>query len=189
MNLIKSLWCRFEPCLGTFTMLLLEGSSEAGLFRHLPNHVLRIRSFGNTKAVRVIFFSKMFKIESRFQKCIQKLREVFCLWDNCFWIDIVKMSLFRTGYFSSAADVLTSSSKIWHVNKRDFFQLNWFVSDWPIWSRWRDADLNRVWARFPCWFSKGPLKRDFLDIYLTTFSDCVISEIQKLWGSSFIPKS
>ena len=28
---------------------------------------------------------------------------------------------------------------------------------------------------------KGPLKRDFLDNYLTTFSESVISEIQKLW--------
>ena len=33
----------------------------------------------------------------------------------------VKLSLLGTGYFSSAADVLTSSPKIWHVNNRDFF--------------------------------------------------------------------
>ena len=29
--------------------------------------------------------------------------------------------------------------------------------------------LNSVWTRLPCWMSKGPLKRDFLDIYRTTF--------------------
>ena len=34
----------------------------------------------------------------------------------------------------------------------------------------------------------GPLKRDFLDIYLTTFSESVISEIKNLWGSSFFLK-
>ena len=34
----------------------------------------------------------------------------------------------------------------------------------------------------------GPLKHDFLDIYLTTFSEYVIFEIQKLRGSSFFPK-
>ena len=37
---------------------------------------------------------------------------------------LVNISLLRTGYFSSAANVVTSSSKIWHVNKRDFFQRN-----------------------------------------------------------------
>ena len=62
MNMIKTRWCRSEPCSGTFTMLLLEGSSETGLFRHLSNHVFRVRNFGNTKAVRVVFCPKMFKI-------------------------------------------------------------------------------------------------------------------------------
>ena len=45
-------------------------------------------------------------------------------WDNCIWIGIVKLSLLRTGEFSSAANVLTGSPKIFHVNKRDFFQGN-----------------------------------------------------------------
>ena len=34
----------------------------------------------------------------------------------------------------------------------------------------------------------GPLKRDFLDIYLTMISESVILEIQNLWGSSFSSK-
>ena len=32
----------------------------------------------------------------------------------------------------------------------------------------RHLDFNSVSARLPCYLSKGPLKRDFLDIYLTT---------------------
>ena len=36
--------------------------------------------------------------------------------------------------------------------------------------------------------SKGSLERDFLDIYLTMFSESVISDRQKLWGSSFFRK-
>ena len=32
----------FEQCFGPFTILLLEGSSETGLFRDLSNHVFRI---------------------------------------------------------------------------------------------------------------------------------------------------
>ena len=45
---------------------------------------------------------------------------VFCFWDNYIWIGIVKLPLLRTGYFSLAGNVLTSSRKVLHVNKRDF---------------------------------------------------------------------
>ena len=31
---------------------------------------------------------------------------------------------------------------------------------------------------------KGPLKHDFLDIFLTTILESIISQIQKRWGSS-----
>ena len=71
---------------------------------------------------------------------------------------------------------------------RDFFQLNSLSSDQSIWQRWCDADFNSVWARLPYCLSKHPLKRDFLDIYLTTFSESVTSKIQNLWGSSFDSK-
>ena len=47
-----------------------------------------------------------------------------------------------------------------------------------------DAEFSSSWARLPSCFYKHPLKRDFLNIYLTTFSKSVILEIQKLWGSS-----
>ena len=40
-------------------------------------------------------------------------------------------------------------------------------------------------SRLPCCLSMGPLKRDFLDIYLTRFLESVISKMQNLWGSSF----
>ena len=98
------------------------------------------------------------------------------------------MSVLGTGYLSSAANVLTSSPKILHVNKREFFRLSLLRSDPWIWYRWCNPDLANAWARLPCCLSKCSLERDFLDIYLTTFSESVISERQKLWGSSFSPK-
>ena len=111
-----------------------------------------------------------------------------CFWDNFIWIGIVKLSLLKTGDFSWAANVLTSCPKIWHVNKRDVFHLNWFGSDQWIWKRCCDADFNSASGTLPCCLSKGPLECDFLDIYLTTFLESVISEIEDLWGSSFISK-
>ena len=37
---------------------------------------------------------------------------------------LLKLSLLRTGYFSSPANALTSTPNISHVNKRDFFEHN-----------------------------------------------------------------
>ena len=81
--------------------------------------------------------------------------------------------------------MLTSRPKIWHANKRDFFEHNFLVSDQLIWSRCCDEYFNSAWSRLPSWLSRQPLKRDFLDIYLTTLSESVSSEIQNLWGSCF----
>ena len=52
------------------------------------------------------------------------LQKFFCFSDNCIWIVIIKLSLLGTGYISSAANVLTSSPEISHVNKREFIWLN-----------------------------------------------------------------
>ena len=126
------LWCRFQQCLGTFTVLLVEGSTETEIFRDFSRHVFGVRNFGNAESMRVIFFLKIFKIWARFQKSCKKLRKPFIFWDNCIRTGIAKLSLLRTGYLSSASKLLTSSPKIWHVNKRDFFQLNWLGTDQSI---------------------------------------------------------
>ena len=68
MNLIKVISYIFEQCLGTFTILLVKGSSETGLFRRLSNHVFRVRNFGNTQSIGVMFLFKTFKISARLQK-------------------------------------------------------------------------------------------------------------------------
>ena len=116
------------------------------------------------------------------------MQTFFCFWDNWIGTGILKFSLLRTGYFSSVANMLRSSPKIWHVNKRDFLQLNFLASDRWIWQRCCNGDLNSAWARLPCCFAKDPLKQLFLDIYVTTFSESKISKIQMLWESPFLSK-
>ena len=49
-----------EP-LHTFARLLVEGSSETGLFSDISDHVFGVRNFGKTKSMRVIFFFKIFE--------------------------------------------------------------------------------------------------------------------------------
>ena len=131
--MIKLLCCRFQKCLDTFTMLFVEGSSQTGIFRHLYDYVFEVRVFGNTKSMRVKFFWKYSEFKLDFKNPAKNLDKVFCFWDNCIWIGIVKLSLLRTGYFSSAPNVLTNSNKILQVNKRDLFQLNWLGRDQWIW--------------------------------------------------------
>ena len=134
MIMIKVLWSIFQQCLGTFTIFLVEGSSETGLFRHLSNHVFRVRNFGNTKAVRVMFFfSKYFKFNLDLNKAGKNSDKVFCFSDNWIWVGIVKLFLLRTRYFSLVANMLTSSPKIWHVNKKRFFEHNFYFSNQWIW--------------------------------------------------------
>ena len=132
------------------------------------------------------FVSQCLKCNLDFKNASKNWQNSF--WDNFIWISIVKLPLLRTGHFSSTANELTSSPKIWHVNKRNFFQLNWRGSDQWIWYWWFDEDLNSACARLPCCLSIFSLKWDFLGIYLTTFSQSVIRAMQNLWGSSFYSK-
>ena len=73
----KVMWCRFEQRFGMFTMLLVEVTSETGLFRHLSNHVFRVGNFGNTKDLRVIFFSKSWKFNLHFKNGAKTRKEFF----------------------------------------------------------------------------------------------------------------
>ena len=64
-------------CFGQLPLLLVEGSSETGLFRYLSSHVFGVRNFRNTLAMRVIFCLEMFKISCRFQKLKKKREKIF----------------------------------------------------------------------------------------------------------------
>ena len=134
------------------------------------------------------FFSKCLKFKLDFKNAAKNSENLFCFSDRYIEIGIFKFFLIRIKYFSSAASVLTSSPKIWYLNKRDFFWLSWLVRDHRTTKTCSNTDFNSAWGRLPCWFSKRPLKLEFLDIYLTTFAESVISEIQELWGSSFLKK-
>ena len=131
------------------------------------------------------FTAKYFKFKLDFKNTAKNLESPFCFWDNCIWIGIVKLSLLRLPYFPSAANMLGSSAKILRANERDVFQLNWLGSDQRIWKRCFDEDFKSSWAPLTSWFLKGRLERDLSDIYMTMFSESVISKIQNLWGSYF----
>ena len=136
----------------------------------------------------IFFISKILKFDINLKNSARNWAKVFCFWDNCIWIGIAKLSLLRTGYYSPAANVLRSSPKIWHSNKRDLLEHNFFASDQWIWQKSCDADFNSFWARSPYWLSKHLLKRNFLDIDVSTFSESITSTIRNLWGTPFFSK-
>ena len=156
--MVKLLWCRFQQCLGTFTMLLIKGFSQRWLFRHLSDYIFRVPNFKITKSMRTAFLSKCSKFRLDFKKARENSEKVSSFWDNCIWIGIVKLSLLRRGYFSPVGNVLNSGPKIWDVNNGNFFQLNWLESDQWIGQRCCDADFNSPWARLPYCLSKAFLK-------------------------------
>ena len=121
MNMTMVLWCRFQGCLGTFNILFVEASSETGLFRHLSDYDFGVRNFQNAKSMRVIFF-KCLKVNLDFKNGAKNWQKAFNFSGNWIGIGVVKLSLWRARYFSSAANVLRSSPKILHIEKRDFFQ-------------------------------------------------------------------
>ena len=47
--------------------VVVEGSSEMEVFRHLSGHIFGGRSFGNTRSMWVIFFSKYLKFNIHFK--------------------------------------------------------------------------------------------------------------------------
>ena len=59
---------RFQQCFGPFTMLLVEGSSETGLFRQLSRYVFRTAEVQKDISYEGHLFLKMFNIESKFRK-------------------------------------------------------------------------------------------------------------------------
>ena len=75
------------------------------------------------------FFSKCSRSNPDFRNAEKDSENFFCFWDNIIWIGIFNLSLLRTGYLPSAANILKSSPKTWHVNKRYFFQLNYLQSN------------------------------------------------------------
>ena len=79
------------------------------------------------------FCSKCLEFNVDFRNAAKNSGKFFCFWDNWIGIGIVKLSLLWTGYFSSAANVLTSSPKVLDVSKRDLFQLNWLGSGQWVW--------------------------------------------------------
>ena len=117
--------------------------------------------------MRVIFFWKCWKPNAYLKNAQENWEKTFCFWEKSIWIVSIELSLLRTEYISSAVNALIKSLQTLHVSNSDFFQLNYLHSDQSIWLRRWHWDWMSVSASLPCRLSRIPLKREFLDIYLS----------------------
>ena len=122
----KSSWARLPCCLSK--VLLKRDFLDIYLTTFSESVISKLQNLWGLS-----FVSKCSKFQLDFKNAVKNCENLLCFWDHWIWIGIIKLSLLRTGYFSSVANVLTSSPKILHVNKRDFFQLNFLGSDRWIW--------------------------------------------------------
>ena len=115
------MWARLPYC-----------SSKGSLEREYLDICLTTFSDSLISDIKNLLGSTIFKKFSKFNHVIKNAEKtwenVSYLWDNIIWIGIFNLSLLRTGYFPSAANVLTRCPKTWHVKKRNFFQLNYLGS-------------------------------------------------------------
>ena len=109
-----------------------------------------------------------------------------CLWDNSIWNGCVKLSLLRREYLSSVVNGLTNSIKILHSTKIDFFAFNYLPSDKGNGAVVQIATVFVAVYSVSC--QRVLWKRNFQSFIYSPFSENVISEIHRLWGSSFFWK-
>ena len=129
MNMVKVLSFSFEQCFGRLPCYLSKGSLKPDFLDIYLTTIFEVRKFKNTSAMRVIFFLKMFKIQSKLPKWKKQWEKVCSFFDNCIWRCCKKLSLLRREYFSSPVSGLIKNPEILNITKRDFFRLNIFHSD------------------------------------------------------------
>ena len=122
--MMQVLSCRFQQCLVLFAMLLVEGSCATGPFRYLSEQVFSSPYFREYISFEGLFFFKMLKIWSRYQKFDLDIRLFICFSDICIGIGCIKLSLLTRKYLSSVVNLLTNSPKIFYITKTDFSRLN-----------------------------------------------------------------
>ena len=131
-----------------------------------------VRNFGNTSAMRIIFFWKCRKFNGDF-KNPKYLEKVFCFRDKSISIGCVKFSLLRKEYFLLVVNLLTrreyllSVVNIFSISVRETFSNS---IAFTVINKYAAVHISTVLgAHLSCCLSEGRLTREFLDNYLTTF--------------------
>ena len=116
--MVKVLSTSFEQCFGPFTMLLCEGYSQTGLFRHLPTTYFGVLKFKHIWGSS--FFWKSSKLNLNLEMVKKNSEKMFSFWDIWIWKCSYKLSLLGREYLLWAVNGLTNSPKFW-ISLRETF--------------------------------------------------------------------
>ena len=126
--------------------------------------VFRVRNFQNNERCESSFFwnfENFIYISKIPKKCREK---VLTFRENSILTGYLKLSLLRR---QSTVNMLKNSPDILPIIKTNFFELDCLHSGQWISQKWCHSDFSTVWYHLPCWLSKGPLERNFSDIFVT----------------------
>ena len=129
----------------------------------------KVCNLGNTLAMTIIFYFKIFQVWCRFQKWYKNSEKVFGFSENCIWNGSGKFSQSWTSYLQSAVNVLTNQPKISRTTREYIFKINFPQNDGNSWKKFSHGDFASFWDTFRCRLSKGVPKRLFLQGGLTKF--------------------
>ena len=79
-----------------------------------------VGNFGNTEAMRVMFFWKYLKFNADSKNAEKNSEKRFCFWEKSIWIVFIHLSLLLREYLSLAVNVLRKGLKNFHVSKSNF---------------------------------------------------------------------
>ena len=137
---------------------------------------------------RSSFFRKCLKFHVDFENARKNSEKAFCFWDNSVRIGCVKLSLLRREYWSSAVNVLTNTYKAWHLIKTDFFDTITF----KMITKYGNGAVIKIATVFEPVYHVACQRvlwnGTFCTYIYPRFSECVISQINRLWNSSFFWK-
>ena len=118
--MVKGLLFCLEQCFGPFTMSLVEGCSQTGLFRHLSNDVFRSPWIKKHISYDChLFFENVPNWMEIYKMSKKNWENIFSFWEECIWKCCNKLPLLRREYLLPAVNGLTKSPKIFHITQRD----------------------------------------------------------------------
>ena len=150
--MIKVLQFRFQQCL-----VRLHGASGRvhwnGTLEICLTTFFGVCNFGNTSAMRVVFFFENDKNLICISKMQKQIRKMLSFWDNCIWIGCLKLCLLKRKYLPSAVSVLRNIVNT-RVSLREIFSNFTTFTLINKYSRGGVVQISTLFGRIYIWFSE-----------------------------------
>ena len=121
-----------------------------------------VANFGNTLAITIFFFCKIFEIWWRFHKWNKKPGKCFLFLRELDLNRERKILTIRNRIHVISSPCVNKNPMISNFNQGDICQIISPHSDAKIWWKCSHEDFTSVWYRLTCWLSKDVLRRRWI---------------------------